>query len=193
METSLIYTCNIGGDLALLPRLHTFIREARQSAILIDLGNACSPQVWHCEATQGRSTLMVLDAMGYDVAYAALPAESRAKLHDHIMMSLVDEAHAITYKDILFTTESRHDGFEIIMIPGEQTYLQEESLYLQELQAGEVGFVSIKDGEVTQSIRKIPPRTAPDPSISGTVEFVLSEARYFQRKNHHQRHQNGKS
>lgn len=189
MEASLVYTCNIGGNLQLLPRLHTFIRQLRTGAILVDLGGACAPDIWHCDVTEGRSTLMVLDAMGYDLAYAPLTSESRSKLQDQIMMGLVDETHPITLKSILFTTESRHEGDEVIVLPAETTAYKDNTLHLAAIQAGEVGVIHVHGDKLKQMIHRIPDGITPDPSISGTVEFVLSEARYFQRK---KRHQNGK-
>ncbi len=91
MNLSILYTANIRGDLALLPRLYTFLKslqaDLRQFApedesevmlcavqprpvqtLLLDLGDSCAPDVWHCAATGGRSTLIALDAMGYHAA-----------------------------------------------------------------------------------------------------------------------------
>ncbi|GAB4336438.1 MAG: hypothetical protein Kow00117_19030 [Phototrophicales bacterium] len=182
MEASLIYTCNIGGDLNLLPRLHTFIRAQRTDAILLDLGGACSPNIWHCEVTEGRSTLLVLDAMGYDLAYVELSSESREKLRNQVMMRLVDHTHPITYKDILFTTKPRHHRDEVLVIPAEKTYLKDKTLHLATIKSGEVGIVHVEGDMIQHHVHTVPEHIPPDPSISGTIEFVLSEARYFQRK-----------
>src|SRR5688572_29658141 len=109
---SILYTQDIRGDLDLLPRLYTFLRQIRQQAqrfedeadvmvcqvqppdrriLLLDVGGSCAADVWHCEATQGRSTLIVLDAMGYNAAGVAgqLDTEGREKLAAAAQLALV--------------------------------------------------------------------------------------------------------
>src|SRR5689334_10902814 len=117
MEKSLtiLYTANIRGDLELLPRLYTLIRQLKAQPIvdedevmlcaieplarrtlLLDLGNSCAPDVWHCVETEGRSTLLVMDAMGYHATNVSgiLTRESRAKLDANFLkIALVDESH----------------------------------------------------------------------------------------------------
>src|SRR5690349_16457301 len=64
----IIYTYQLRGDLAWLPRLYTFIRQLAQDIeqeygtkpLLLDLGEACVPESWHCAATDGRSMLLAL-------------------------------------------------------------------------------------------------------------------------------------
>src|SRR5688572_24616875 len=107
---TLLYTHNLRGDLSLLPRLHTFIKQLKalevddeddvmlclvqpqtRRTLLIDLGGSCAPDVWHCAVTGGRSMLMVLDAMGYAAVSAAdLTPDAREKLADTAQMRLVD-------------------------------------------------------------------------------------------------------
>lgn len=112
---TILYTANLRGDLERLPRLHTFLRGLKnlppadepdvmlcavepvaRRILLLDAGNACAPDAWHCAATGGRSALIVLDAMGYQAVNVAgfLTAESRARLDaNYLGMALVDEAH----------------------------------------------------------------------------------------------------
>lgn len=129
----ILYTSNINGDLDLLPRLYTFLRYLKSLPIdesdvmlcavqpqtprvlFLDLGHACAPDVWHCTATDGRSTLIALDAMGYQAANisGALTPESRIRLRDNLLgMALVDTDHDAQHEDLLFTT--RRDGSQTL-------------------------------------------------------------------------------
>src|SRR5262245_40772445 len=105
-EISLLYTAGLRGDLELLPRLYTFLKTLRgefNSIYLVDLGETCAPEVWHCEVTEGRSMLIALDGMGYTAANAAhLTPDSRAKLTDQMALGLVDADHPHVVGDCLF-------------------------------------------------------------------------------------------
>ena len=96
LSLTLRYSANIAGDLALLPRMTTFLQrlgaEDGESALLLDLGGTCAESVWHCRATGGRSALIVLDGMGYHAANVAgaLDAEHREKLAAQVTLALVD-------------------------------------------------------------------------------------------------------
>ncbi len=67
---TLLYTANLRGDVALLPRLFSLIRREQRAAdapaLLIDLGDTCAVESWLCRATMGRAPVLVLDSMGYD-------------------------------------------------------------------------------------------------------------------------------
>jgi hypothetical protein len=198
-QVSIPYTHNLRGDLDLLPRLYTFIREHRrgdlvgrpynEKFLLLDLGDSCSPDVWHCEVTGGRSTLLVLDAMGYHAANANhLAPEDRDKLTANLMqMALVDAAHDWEYEDILVVCRgvqlNAPTKLRVVLTPADLTYLEGNRLYLSALEKGQLGVVQVVlDEAVTlthQTIHTLPPDTLPDPTISAAVEFVLSEARYF--------------
>lgn len=67
-EVSLIYTAALDGQIALLPRLSTRIKQERQRGplLLADLGRSCAPGVWICESTGGRGMLVAMDGIGYD-------------------------------------------------------------------------------------------------------------------------------
>ncbi len=210
----ILYTSNLRGDLDLLPRLHTFIRYLKSLPVddesevmicavqpqtprffLLDLGNACVPDVWHCTATAGRSTLIALDAMGYHAANvtAALTPDSRARLHDNLLgMALVDLDHDWQDNNLLFTTDSRRGGSQTLpsltinLTPAASTHLTTNTLHLADVHAGQVGMaqVSFLTGVPTLSNHAqfdLPPSTAPDPTISATIDFIRSEARFFSR------------
>ncbi|PJF36819.1 MAG: hypothetical protein CUN49_03475 [Candidatus Thermofonsia Clade 1 bacterium] len=67
---SLFYTVALKGNLALLPRLFTFLSRERAAvqglSLLVDMGCACTPEAWICQATDGRAMLVAMDSMGYD-------------------------------------------------------------------------------------------------------------------------------
>ncbi len=69
---TLLCTAQLAGRLDALPRLFTLIRRVRAGlegpVALLDLGGACDPAAWENAATEGRAALVVLEAMGYDVA-----------------------------------------------------------------------------------------------------------------------------
>ena len=55
----LLYTAHLNGALERLPRLYTFLKHLRHQAqaeqtLLLDLGGSCSPDSWHCAATNRR-------------------------------------------------------------------------------------------------------------------------------------------
>src|SRR4029453_1362356 len=77
--------------------------------LLLDLGDSCAADVWHCAATGGRSTLIALDAMGYHAANVSglLSPESRAKLAENLMeMALVDTEHPREIEGVMLSTLS---------------------------------------------------------------------------------------
>ena len=169
---------------------------------VLDLGHTCSPDVWHCTATDGRSTLIALDAMGYHAANVAdaLTPESRIRLRDNLLgMALVDSATDWSQDDLIFTSRSRvpqtlppstYPPFNINLTPASATQLTSNSLYLADVRAGQVGTaqVSFLTGSprlIAHAIFDLPANTAPDPTIVATVDFIRSEARFYSR-NHSQ-------
>jgi hypothetical protein len=222
----ILYTSNLRGNLELLPRLHTFIKQLKAlpiddesdvmlcpvqpppppRSVLFDLGNACDPAVWHCAATAGRSMLIALDAMGYDAAnvQGMLTAESRARLKDNLMgMALVDDSKAdaknrvpTNHDDLVGTPfgvsairSIKDEGCEITMslVPSSRTHVSNNVLFLADVQAGQVGMAKItydNDRLALQAhaILDLPPDTPPDPTIAGTVDFILNEAQLYERK-----------
>jgi hypothetical protein len=211
METSLtiFYTHRLRGELALYPRLYTFLRRLRADhtaggrILLLDLGESCSLEVFPCALTGGRSSLIVLDAMGYDAANVDgwLSEENRHKLADsHLHMSLVDSTHkAIIHQARVVTrcdseaighpqpAPAALSAFTICLDPADATALHNTTLHLACLDGGQVGMVQIDRDEIlprlaAHQVFDCPADILPDPTIAAAVEFVLSEARYVQRK-----------
>lgn len=190
----LVYTHNLHGSMDLLPRLYTFLDTLRQETpasrfLLIDAGESCAGGVWHCAATGGRSMLLVFDAMGYHAASANhLSAQDRQKLQANLMqMGLVGSAHEWRADGLRVTYDAgQEDRLTIILPAAQQTTLHGSRLSLAALDTGQVGSVVVEMSApprcTQQRILPIPPGAPPNPTIAGTVEFVLGEARHFQRK-----------
>ncbi|MFW5692111.1 MAG: hypothetical protein ACOCX3_02040 [Chloroflexota bacterium] len=196
METPLtvVYTHGIQGDLHLLPSLNTFIRQLRRDipgrSYLIDLGMSCAPDVWPCDVTDGRAALVALDAMGYDVANVSdvLDAGSRDRLLEQVMLALVDDVHHHIAQGVAFianeTSAMPHDDIDlyVIMSPASETRLARSVLWLERISAGQVGVVRIEGTLVYRDIYILPSGTPPDATIAGAVDFIESEARYFEKR-----------
>ncbi len=219
----ILYTSNLRGDLDLLPRVHNFLRYLKSlpvddegdvmicavqpqtpSVYLLDLGNTCAPDVWHCSATDGRSTLIALDAMGYHAANVtnALSPESRSRLRDNLLgMALVDGENDWQNNGITFTSgftknlfSPRPEGegwgrrvdFAINLTPAVFTHINANTLHLADVSAGQVGtaqvsFITGAPVLTAHSIFDVPPNSASDPTIAATVDFIRSEARFYSR------------
>jgi len=211
----ILYTANLRGNLDLLPRLYTFIRQLKQTApdleneamicmfepvnyrtLLLDLGNSCANRVWHCDATGGRSTLIVLDAMGYDAANVSgfLTADGREKLEGNVSVGLVDAMHTWHDGDVLVTNGSRRGEppsqpctLHIALTPATSTRLEGYTLYLASVEAEQVGMAQVantgrKPALAAHEVFDLPRSTLHDPTIAATVAFVVSEARQYERK-----------
>src|SRR5689334_19491361 len=70
LQVAVLYTAALSGQLHLLPRLMTRIRQERYNSpgpsLLVDLGRSCISTTWICEVTDGRGMLVAMDGMGYD-------------------------------------------------------------------------------------------------------------------------------
>lgn len=207
---SILYTGNLRGDLDRLPRLYTFLRQLRAQSqrfeddadvsvcaaqpparrlLLVDVGNSCSVDVWHCALTGGRSTVLVLDAMGYDAVgvSGALAPGAREKLADVLQLTLVDADGRYDLPDLRVTAapEAGYDGVQLVLQARDDAALEGRLLYPARLQPGEVGVLHLSAGTPRLSAHHrfmLPAATAPDPTIAGTVDFVLAEARYLQKR-----------
>jgi hypothetical protein len=195
--TTIFYTANLRGNLQQLPRLYTLLRQLREEAapqktLLLDLGNSCALEVWHCAATGGRSALLVLDAMGYQAANVVglLTEDARERLSGSVLtLALVDEGMEWQEEGIIVTVGDalhRPDMLQIKLLQASETRLQEGVLELGSVKGGQVGTAQIvledKPRLITHEVLDVPAETLPDPTIAATVDFVLDEARYFQRR-----------
>ncbi len=199
LDLIVFYTHNLRGDLDLLPRLYTLIHKLKSAPyegrkLLVDLGDSCSPDVWHCDATGGRSTLIVMDAMGYDAANASgfLTAEGRAKLEGNVSVGMVAGEHSFERDRIVFTCQPQTDSelFQISLAAAEENRVEGSVLFLGGIRPETVGMAWVKFGEdgkphlfsQDKAGFGLYPAILPDPTIAATVEFVVSEARRYERK-----------
>ncbi|MEZ4669158.1 MAG: hypothetical protein R3E39_14720 [Anaerolineae bacterium] len=160
--------------------------------LLLDLGDSCDSAIWHCAATAGRSMLIALDAMGFHAANVEgmLSAASRERLRDNLLgMALVDAE--TTWRDGDDVMVMYRGGFQtrpylqIELMMSAATHVDDQRLYLAEIQVGQVGqaVVSLAGGQpelLSATVHDLPASALPDPTIAGTVDFILSEARLFQ-------------
>ena len=200
MRLTILYTANLRGEIEMLPRLYTFLRQLKQSAaepvLLLDAGDACVADAWHCAVTGGRSMLLALDAMGYQAANAMgyLTDAGRAQLAENILnISVLTAGDAWTQDGMAVTTgDPPSDAvytLHVALASAAETRLDQRTLHLAAVNAGQVGLVDIGpvagNGRLTilkTAIHTLPSATLPDPTIAATVEFVLSEARYYQQR-----------
>ncbi len=216
METPLtiLYTHGLRGDLDVLPRLYNFLRQlkahyreevvqvcaddpaaAAGRVLLLDLGESCAPEVWHCEISGGRSTLVLLDGMGYDAAAVSDAAGKRDRMGEGVRLALVDEATPFVSEEVVISTDTGKGGLltnayslQIVLTPAEETRLDGERLALARLDSAQrVGVAQLAQivGRWTltaHEIHELPRRILPDPTIAASVEFVVSEARYAQKR-----------
>lgn len=199
MQLTLLYTANLRGNMPLLPRLYTYLRRLQQQAsghtLLLDTGNACDASSWHCQLTGGRSALLVMDAMGYQAVNVSgfLTAAGRAKLAENRMGMAPLAAGDVWEQDgVLITIEDQAvpqpHQLHVVLSSAAQTVMTHHQLQLAEIEGGQVGIVQIDsagdNGRLTitsAEVRTMPASTLPDPTITATVDFVLSEARYYGR------------
>lgn len=215
METPLtiLYTHNLRGDLDVLPRLYNFQRQLKAlyseavvqvctddpaaapgRVLLLDLGESCAPDVWHCDVTGGRSTLVLLDGMGYNAARVSEAPFLRAKMGDGVSMALVDEANPHIIEDVIIATSHKVAAapytLQIVLSASETTRLDGNTLYLaglngsQQVGAARLAFIVGRWTLNGHEVHELPKRTLPDPTITGSVDFVISEARYAQKRQH---------
>lgn len=200
LSLTFLYTANIRGDLALLPRLYTFLQQLkgteRRRTLLLDLGASCADGVWHCRATGGRSTLIALDGMGYQAANVEgiLGCEDRDLLAQQVTLGLVDRARDWTWRapagDPVIRATLKPNvqpaRLQIMLKPADSTRIKGRILRLQAVETGQVGEARVElatDARIVHAARHdLPPATPPNPSIAGAVEFVESEARYYLKK-----------
>ncbi len=189
---NIIYTHHLNGHLDHFPRLFTHIKaiSARLSPkpLLLDLGASCHPIQWHCEATDGRSAFIVLDAMGYDAVntQGLLTSSSYTKLKTQVSMRLVHDAQPhIVNNVVLALSPVSSQGIwmpKICMSASDKTVIRDDWLYLTNIAGDEIGIVQIDGDNIHHQVEKIPANTIPDPTISGVVDLVLAEARLYGNK-----------
>jgi hypothetical protein len=192
----ILYTANLRGRIELLPRLYTFMRRLRESGdasriLLLDLGRSCDDSAWHCPATQGRSMLIALDAMGFDAANVSgqLDPTGYQRLQDNFLnLAMVDETHSWDGGGIMASLSEESiesKALSILLRPSSMTTLEGRRLYLAEIRGEQVGDATMQITHecvtlVESATHDLPSTALPNPTIAAAVDFILSEARRFQ-------------
>lgn len=197
---TLLVTAQLGGDLDFMARLATWLERLTRSwpqALLLDLGGACTPTIWHCAATEGRSGLVMLDGMGYHAAHVSgtLSDDSRHRLAGITTMALVDSQHSWR----LHTPFQQDEGvivssvptpaltLNIVLTAAEQIALEGSTLFLQAPPAPhQVWRVQVAllpaPRLLTTELHTLPAGIPAHPTLSAAAEFILDEAREAQRR-----------
>ncbi len=200
LSLTILYTSNLRGDIALLPRLYTLLARLKASAagttLVFDLGRACDETAWHCRETGGRSMLILLDGMGYHAAHVdgEVDIAERDKLAAQATMTLIDATRAGMFRlpdhdEPLIATakpDAQEQRFQIVLAPSERTQMSCNALRLQDICGGQIGAVRVALEAAPRitafDLHDLPSDMPPNPTIAGAVEFVEAEARLFQRK-----------
>ena len=200
MDTlTILYTQHIDGDLGILPQLYTFLQQLKQehdlNALILDIGNACSEDIWHCEVTNGRSTVIVLDAMGYHAVNVSgfMPDTQRDSLRNDVSLGLVTARHMWRYyvppvrdDDIVIAGQATPAmTLCIVVAPHDQNLLENRMLFLKAIAKGEVGLVKVDMQEMVileETVFAMPKGIKPDATIAASVELVEEEAEFIQKR-----------
>jgi hypothetical protein len=179
----ILLTGQSGGDWSYYPRLQTAIKALRAKLsdsrpLLLDMGGAGSNSDVACLATENRAPYIVLDGMGYTAAIADdLAAAHFEQVQGLLQMSLILPGRVWQLGDCEFPM-ARDPHLSVAV-------WRDGLLALPYPPKGTIFHLRLNEGrelELNQPETFEAPSLPPDPSISGVVEFVLEEARYYQRK-----------
>lgn len=195
---TVLYTQHLRGNFILAAHIGRWLQELRRqfasgmSTLLLDLGDASDPQSWHHRLTAGRSTLFILDAMGYHAINAngtidtnltpAIRAGYRLSILSPDCDWMDDRSQGVIRCTVAERSElAKGETLGIQLNAARQTVLDAGFLRLSEVPAATVGRVQLRlPGPaaeiVDQATHPLPEHILPEPSISATVDFVLSEA-----------------
>ncbi len=197
---TLLYTANLRGELHLLPKLFTLIRQARQEAegpvFLLDLGDTCAPDAWVCQATHGRAPFLALDGMGYDAALIGareqvpIPPESLRRLVADMIMPVIiwQRTKTLTKPGVSITVApgtpppNEKAVVQVDRSTGALPAIGDSRPVLGDVMQGHLARVDLcwADWTVTAArTHSITDTTPADPTITAIVELVESEARHY--------------
>ena len=200
MDTlTILYTQNINGNLQILPSLYTFLQSLKQDydpqALTLDIGNACSNDVWHCDVTDGRSAVIVLDAMGYHAVNVTgfMTDNQRDSLGSGVSVGLISVRHMWRYfvpplkdDDIVIAGQATPAmRLCIVANPHTQNSLNNRMLELQAIKHAQIGLVQVDMQDlviIEQNVFDLPKGTKPNPTISASVDLVVEEAEFISKR-----------
>jgi hypothetical protein len=218
-HVSLFYTVALKGDLALLPRLFTFLSRERATvrglSLLVDMGCACAPEAWICQATAGRGMLVAMDGMGYDAFHVGVrdPLYQVPYIVEGLQRLIVTRFAAgpwsvrlnrqgvlVGFANGTQMARAAADLPDVDLLIGlrytDHAVMQAEWRAPQRWLLFDCGDGQTQVGRLDLTLLPEPPYinvqghtaltmpegTPPDPTISGVIEFVQSEARYAEQK-----------
>jgi hypothetical protein len=184
MQIDVLVTANIQGNLDSLPRLYTALRRIKDSApgtvLLMDVGRAWSANSWICQMTENRAPYIALDAMGYDAAFVdGLSPTEFDKVNAQVQTQLV--VSGVQFNFVL-------DAVGLSFVPDEsasEATMQSARVRLPMPSQGTIHHLRLDViGQTIAQQHTIPidATILPDPTIAGAVDFIVSEARYYQKK-----------
>jgi len=186
MIVEIIVTASIQGDLEYMPRLFTAIRELKTSlphkALLIDTGQSASDESPICIMTENRAPYIVMDAMGYHFAFDdSMSLDNRERVQPDVQLRLIDSREEAIVMLGAFQLLVKCDP----SAPIDQARIENGILILPQPQKNTILHLTlaVDTMRITQtSITMVNDDTLPDSTIAGTIEFVIGEARYYQKK-----------
>jgi hypothetical protein len=194
---SLLFTQNLHGDLRFLPRLSRVLMHLRiedRRSYTVDLGNSCAPDVWHCEATDGRSMLIALDGINYSAANAeGLTEQARPQLSRSLVtLKAVNAAHPDWIERVALVTAPPDEpipGAEMTLVvkPSLEARVTGNVIEFPAVERYRIGRLRVRIDTVPFELVSVetfdvPPTTPPDPVVSGMIDFIEGEARHYQKR-----------
>lgn len=191
-----LFTQDLRGDLRFLPKLARVLMHLRRDdrrTLTVDLGGMCTPDVWHCAATEGRSMLIALDGLNYAAVNAEGLSESvRPYLTKSLIyMQAIDAAHAGTMDQVRFVTRLSPDDLPpqyltLVVAPHAEAKVTATVIEFPAIARYKVGRMRVRMNTPVELVSletfDVPDDTAPDATISGMVDFIESEARQYQKR-----------
>lgn len=185
-----LFTQDLRGDLRFLPKLARVLMQLRleeRRTLTLDLGGMCSPDVWHCSITDGRSMLIALDGLNYAAVNAeGVPDSVWPSLAKSLVyMQAIDSLHAGKMGYVRFVTrppteEVPPEILALVIAPHAEASIVGNIVYFPAVASHKVARMRVKPAApaeiVSLEIFEVPPDTAPDPTISGMIEFIENEA-----------------
>ena len=176
----------------LLPRMARLLWQLKRTATgitrVFDMGEACSPTSSLCEWTEGRAVIIVLDAMGYDAIHVNgyVSENAREKLAENYLHAVLVHAEQSYTDDVLqFGAHPLPNRVHIPIQTSLPPHPDTLTFPLPVLSAGQIGRVvlTLDEGQpVSQfTLFDLPADVLPEPTIMATIDFVMDEARYFQK------------
>ncbi|MCB9437402.1 MAG: hypothetical protein H6673_10480 [Anaerolineales bacterium] len=185
----IIYTAHLHAQFEWMPHIFTQIRQLRESpSLLLDLGGVSSPENWVCQATENRAAYIILDAMGYHVAYAdGLTTSAIIGLQPQVQVRLLDNSifYRWTWREWSLNVGPTAPAPSVTWAIESSNYQPQAGRLVLEPRANHLGLLRVQWPDMTilkSSYIPFDLSTPPDPTITAAIEFVEREARFYEQK-----------